>query len=223
MKLSVVMPVFNERQTIREITRRVIAVPLEKEIIIVDDASTDGTGEILKEMAKELPIILIREEQNSGRGKAVRIGIGRATGDIVIAQDADLEYDPSDYTTLIQPILEDRADVVYGSRFKGTVEGMSTKNYLGNKFLTFLCNMMLGTNISDLMTAYKLFRTDLIRDIDFDTEGFEFEAELTAKLNRHGVRLAEVPISYHGRGKQEGKKIGWRDAIKTMQTLKKYR
>ncbi len=223
MKLSIVMPVFNERHTIREITDRVIAVPLEKEIIIVDDASTDGTGEILQEMQEELPITLIQREKNAGRGMAVRIGIGRASGDIVIAQDADLEYDPNDYTALIQPIVEERADVVYGSRFRGTIEGMSPKNYLGNKFLTFLCNRMLGTNISDLMTAYKLFRTGLIRSIEFDTEGFEFEAELTAKLVHSGARLTEVPISYHGRGKQEGKKIGWRDAVKTIETLKKYR
>jgi glycosyltransferase involved in cell wall biosynthesis len=223
MKLSIDIPVFNERHTIREIVKRVIAVPIEKEIIIVDDCSTDGTTEILREMEKELPIKLIVSDRNHGRGMAVRIGLESATGDILIAQDADLEYDPNDYKALIKPIMEGKADVVYGSRFKGTIEGMSLKNFYGNKFLTFLCNIILGTNISDLMTGYKVIPTDVLRQIPFETDGFEFEAELTAKLAKRGCSMSEVPISYHGRGKAEGKKIGWRDAINVMNTLRKYR
>lgn len=223
MKLSVVIPVFNERKTIREIVRRVLAAPLEKEIIVVDDASIDGTREILREMEKSLPIVVIYAEENHGRGMAIRMGQKSATGDLVIFQDADLEYDPNDYEALVRPILEGRADVVYGSRFKGSIENMATKNYLGNKFLTFLCNMMLGTRITDLMTAYKVFRIDVLRKLEFFTQGFEYEAELTAKLVRTGARIAEVPISYHGRSRTEGKKIGWRDAIKVMNALRKYR
>ena len=223
MKLSVIMPVFNERYTIREITKRVMQVPVDKEIIIVDDFSTDGTRDILTEMEKDLPIRVIYSDRNHGRGMALRMGQKIATGELCISQDADLEYDPNDFDALIKPIVEDRADVVYGSRFEGTIDGMAWKNYLGNKFLTFLNNVAFGTRLTDLMTAYKVFKTDIIKKLQFDTEGFEFEAELTAKLVRMGCRIVEVPISYHGRGSSEGKKIGWRDAIKVMLALNKYR
>ncbi|MFQ6103912.1 MAG: glycosyltransferase family 2 protein [Candidatus Glassbacteria bacterium] len=223
MKLSVIIPVFNEKHTIQEITKRVLNVPIEKEVIIVDDFSTDGTREILREMEKDYPIRVIYSDRNHGRGMAVRMGQEIVTGELLINQDADLEYDPNDYDALIKPIVEDEADVVYGSRFLGNIEGMAWKNYLGNKFLTFLTNLALGSKITDLMTAYKVFKTEDIKKLRFDTEGFEFEAELTAKMVRMGCRIVDVPISYHGRGEKEGKKIGWRDAIKVMSTLKKYR
>jgi len=222
MKLTVTLPVYNERHTIREIVKRVIAAPVEKEIIIVDDASSDGTTEILKEMEKELPIKTIYADINHGRGMAVRMGLEAATGEIHIAQDADLEYDPNDLTSMMKPIVEGGADVVYGSRFKGDIQGMAYKNVLGNKFLTFLTNTILRAGITDLMTGYKMIRTDLLRSIKFETQGFEFEAELTAKLVKSGIRIHEVPVSFRGRGKAEGKKIGWRDAIKVMNVLRKY-
>ena len=223
MKLSVIIPVFNEKHTIRELVTRVLAVPIEKEVIVIDDYSTDGSTEILKEMEKDLPIKVIYSDVNHGRGMAIRMGHKIATGDLFINQDADLEYDPNDFVELLKPLEEGRADVVYGSRFKGSIEGMAFKNYLGNKFLTFLNNVVLGTKITDLMTAYKLFRADDIKQIRFETDGFEFEAELTAKLTKQGLRIAEVPINYHGRDKAEGKKIGWRDALKVISTLRKYR
>ena len=223
MKLSVIIPAFNERHTIREIIRRVIDVDIDKEIIVVDDCSTDGTREMIREMEKDLPIRVVYSERNRGRGMAVRRGQRIATGEIIINQDADLEYDPTDYPALIVPLVEGRADAVYGSRFKGKIENMAYKNYLGNRFLTFLTNMMLGCRISDLMTGYKVVRADILKGMEFDTDGFEFEAELTAKLVKMGYRITEVPIAFHGRGKAEGKKIGWRDAIKVMGTLRKYR
>jgi glycosyltransferase involved in cell wall biosynthesis len=223
MKLSVIIPVFNERNTIREIVKRVLSVPLEKEIIVVDDASVDGTTEILKEMEKTLPLTVIYADENHGRGMAVRMGQKRATGDIFINQDADLEYDPRDYELLVQPIVEGRADAVYGSRFKGRITNMALKNYLGNKFLTLLCNVILGTKITDLMTGYKVLPRGVLAKLECSTRGFEYEAELTAKLVRMGVRITEVPVTFRGRSKAEGKKIGWRDAIKVMNTLRKYR
>jgi len=222
MKLSVIMPVFNERFTIREIVKRVMEVPLEKEIVVVDDCSTDGTREIIREMEKQHTIRVVYSEKNHGRGMAIRMGCAVAEGDILIVQDADLEYDPRDYHALVEPIVRGEADVVYGSRFKGKIENMAWKNYLGNRFLTFLNNLVLGTSITDLMTAYKVFRAEVMKKLDFETEGFEFEAELTAKLVKLGCRIVEVPISYHGRGKAEGKKIGWRDALKVMKALRKY-
>jgi len=223
MKLSVIIPVFNEKHTIREIVTRVLAAPVEKEVIIIDDYSTDGSTEILKEMEKDLPIKVLYSDVNHGRGMAIRMGQKIATGEYFINQDADLEYDPGDYPALLKPLEDGEADVVYGSRFKGSIEGMAFKNYLGNRFLTFLNNVVLGTRITDLMTAYKVLKAKDIGQIKFETEGFEFEAELTAKVVKKGLRIAEVPIGYHGRDKAEGKKIGWRDALKVISTLRKYR
>ena len=222
--LSVVIPVFNERQTILEIVERVRNAPYEKEIIIVDDASTDGTGDILDELAEASDITLFRHEKNRGKGAAFRTGVRVASGDVTIIQDADLEYDPVDYPKVLDPILSSKADVVYGSRFVG---GESHRVFyfwhsVGNKVLTLLSNALTGLNLTDMETCYKAFRTEIIKSIDLKEDRFGFEPEITAKLARKGLRIYEVGISYSGRTYDEGKKIGWKDGMQAIWCILKY-
>ncbi len=225
LKLSIVMPVFNEKTTIKEILRQVRAVDLgdiDKEIIVVDDYSTDGTVDILKlEVDSSLKVFL--HKQNQGKGAAVRTGISKATGDLIIIQDADLEYDPEDYEKLIAPVLKGKAEVVYGSRFTGERRNMMFWHYLGNRFLSLVTNVLYNTTISDMETCYKLFTKESLEGINIKSNKFDFEPEITAKILRKGIRIYEVPISYTGRESYEGKKISWKDAIPALWALFKYR
>lgn len=222
MKLSVVIPVYNEKDTIREIYRRVNAVNIEKEIIIVDDFSTDGTREFLKELAAEGAKVFFHEK-NMGKGAALRTGFQYITGDYVVVQDADLEYDPEDYHKILAPVLKGKAEVVYGSRFTGERRNMFFHHWVGNKFLTFLTNLLYNTTLSDMETCYKLFRADIIKDINIKSNRFNFEPEITAKILKRGIRIYEVPISYTGREFSQGKKITWIDGISALWTLIRFR
>jgi len=220
------MPVFNERGTLSEILRQIRAVDLpgvEVEIVAVDDGSTDGSGEILREEAKAGDLLFLQHEENRGKGAAVRTAIQHTTGDLLLIQDADLEYDPRDYPTLIQPIQEGRVSVVYGSRFLGPRKAMLFWHMLGNKLLTLTTNILYNTILSDMETCYKCFRADVVKDIPLHARRFEFEPEITAKVLKRGHRIFEVPISYYGREYHEGKKISWRDAPVAFWTLLKYR
>ena len=218
MRLSVVIPVYNEVETIKEIVSRVQAVDLEKEIIIVDDGSTDGTREQLKEISlAQKNVRVFYHDLNQGKGAALRTGFEVTTGDIVIIQDADLEYDPREYSVLLEPILDGRADIVYGSRFLGGPHRvLFFWHYLGNKFLTLLSNALTNLNLTDMETCYKDFRREVIRDIQFKSNRFGFEPEFTAKVAKKGFRIYETPISYSGRTYAEGKKIGWKDGVKAV-------
>jgi glycosyltransferase involved in cell wall biosynthesis len=226
MKLSIIMPVYNERETLSEILNQVRAVELpdvEKEILLVDDGSTDGSREILDQEASVGDVRVFYHEQNQGKGAAVRTAVKEATGDLIVIQDADLEYDPRDYPALIQPIVEGRVTVVYGSRFLGPRKAMLFWHMLGNKLLTLTTNILYNAILSDMETCYKCFRADVIKDIPLRSRRFEFEPEITAKVLKRGHRIFEVPISYYGREYHEGKKIGWRDAPIAFWTLIKYR
>ncbi len=223
MNLSVVIPVFNEKDTIQEILQQVRATNLAYEIIIVDDGSTDGTREILKQEECQPQTTVIYHAHNQGKGAAVRTGFDRASGDILLIQDADLEYDPRDYPALIRPIEEGRVKVVYGSRFLGPRKAMLFWHMLGNKLLTLLTNILYNTILSDMETCYKVFRADIIKGIPLRSRRFEFEPEITAKVLKRGHRIFEVPISYYGREYHEGKKISWRDGPRAAWTLLKYR
>lgn len=218
------MPVYNEKATIREIIDKVQQVQLDKELIIVDDGSTDGTRDILKELATSLENTRIFYfDGNKGKGMAVRYGIEQAQGDVLVIQDADLEYEPEEFHNLLDPIVKGKAPVVYGSRFLG---GHRTGYYwttVGNKVLTWLTNVIYNTNLTDMETCYKLFRMDVIKSIRLKCRRFEFEPEVTAKILKRGIHIYEVPISYAGREYSEGKKITWRDAFTALSTLVKYR
>ena len=218
MRLSVVIPVYNEVETIKEIVSRVQAVDFEKEIIIVDDGSTDGTREQLQEISlAQENVRVFYHDRNQGKGAALRTGFEVATGDIVIIQDADLEYDPREYPILLEPILDGRADVVYGSRFLGGPHRvLFFWHYLGNKFLTLLSNTLTNLNLTDMETCYKVFRREVLSDIQLKSDRFGFEPEFTAKIAKKGVRIYETPISYSGRTYAEGKKIGWKDGVKAI-------
>jgi glycosyltransferase involved in cell wall biosynthesis len=224
-KISVVMPCYNERETVRDIVSRVLAQPYDLELLIVDDGSTDGTREILAELEKEQRTVrVLLQEQNQGKGAALRRGIAEASGDIVLVQDADLEYDPGDYGTLLQPIFDDRADVVYGSRFlSGPHRVLYYWHSVANNFLTFMSNVVSDLNLTDMETCYKVFRREVIQSIDIEEDRFGFEPEITVKMARiPGLRVYEVPISYNGRTYQEGKKIGAKDAARALYVLAKY-
>ncbi len=223
MKLSVIIPVYNEKATIQEILKQVRAVNLAREIIVVDDGSTDGTRQLLKQEENQPGTIVLYHDHNQGKGAAVRTGFDHATGDILLIQDADLEYDPRDYPMLVRPIEEGRVKVVYGSRFLGPRKAMMFWHMLGNKFLTLLTNVLYNAILSDMETCYKVFRTDVVKGIPLRSRRFEFEPEITAKVLKRGHRIFEVPISYYGREYDEGKKISWRDGPKAMWTLIKYR
>jgi glycosyltransferase involved in cell wall biosynthesis len=223
MKLSVVIPVFNEARTIREILERVRAAPFDKEIIVVDDGSTDGTRDILKDREGR-DVIVVLHDRNQGKGAALRTGFGRASGDVVLVQDADLEYDPAEYPRLLKPILEDKADVVYGSRFGGeTHRVLFFWHYVGNRFLTMLSNMFTNLNLTDMETCYKVFRASLLPRLRLRSNRFGFEPEFTAKVARLRCRIYEVPISYHGRGYDAGKKITWKDGLAAIGCIVRYR
>jgi len=224
MKLSVVIPVYNEADTIAKIVEAVHSVPLEKEIIVVDDCSTDGTGARLAEIAPAYGLTVLTLPRNSGKGRALRTGFAAATGDVVLVQDADLEYDPHEYPRLIKPILDGKADVVYGSRFIGS-ESHRVLYYwhsLGNRFLTQLSNAFTNLNLTDMETCYKVFRREIIQSIVLKEDRFGFEPEVTAKIARLKCRIYEVGISYYGRTYAEGKKIGWRDGLHAIWCILKY-
>lgn len=224
MKISVVMPVFNEARTIREIIKKIEDVDLEKELIIVDDCSTDGTRDILKALERNPGIRVFCHEKNMGKGAALRTGFKHASGDIVIIQDADLEYNPQEYHRLIKPILDGRADVVYGSRFVTTEERrvLFFWHYLGNSFITFLSNMFTNLNLTDIETCYKVFKADVIHSITIEENRFGFEPEITAKIAKKRYHIYEIGISYSGRDYSEGKKIGWKDGIRAIWCILKY-
>ncbi len=224
MKLSVIMPCFNEVTTIAQIVSAVQSVPLDMEIVIVDDYSTDGTRAKLAELAKLDGVRVLYHEQNMGKGAALRTGFAAAEGDIVVIQDADMEYDPMEYPKLIKPIEDGKADVVYGSRFIG---GQSHRvlyfwHYLGNRFLTLLSNMLTNLNLTDMETCYKVFKRDVIQSIKIEEARFGFEPEITAKISRKACRIYEVGISYSGRTYEEGKKIGWKDGVRAIWCILKY-
>ena len=221
--LSVVMPAFNEQETIEEIIRRVLAVPIRTQLIVVDDCSTDRTREILARLQPELGFTLLLQPRNQGKGAALRRGFEAVQGDLVVIQDADLEYSPEEFPELIELICQGRADVVYGSRFLGRHRVFLFTHYAGNLLLTFLTNVLYNTMLSDMETCYKVMRTEVLRSMTLHSNGFGIEPELTAKIFKRGYRVYEVPITYDGRGYDEGKKIGWRDGVVALWVLLRYR
>ena len=226
MKLSIVIPVYNEKDTLEEIFRRVQATPYTKEVIAVDDASIDGSRDILKRLAEEYENVqLFFHDKNQGKGAALRTGFAQVTGDVVIIQDADLEYDPIDYPALLDPIQRDLADVVYGSRLIGAQPHrvLYFWHYMGNRCVTFLSNMFTNLNLSDMEVGYKVFKAEVIKDIRIKSNRFGVEPELTAKIAKQRVRIYEVPISYHGRDYAHGKKITWRDGIAAIFHIIRFR
>ena len=221
--LSVVMPVYNERATIEEIIPRVLAVPLRIELIVVDDGSKDGTRELLPGLAEQYGFKLILQPKNGGKGSALRRGFQEVSGDLVVIQDADLEYSPEEFPELISLICEGRADVVYGSRFLGRHRVFLFTHYAGNRLLTLITNALYNTMLSDMETCYKVMRTEVLRSFKLESDGFGIEPELTAKIFKRHYRVYEVPITYDGRGYEEGKKITWRDGVVALWVLLKYR
>ena len=225
-KVSVIVPVFNERNTLPEILRRMRTVELpdgiEREIIVVDDGSSDGTRDVLKQLG-DSTVRVVMHENNRGKGAAVRTGFAHATGDYVLIQDADLEYDPEDWPKLMTPVLRGKARVVYGSRFTGERRNMLFLHWIGNRALSLTTNILYNTTLSDMETCYKLIDRSIINSLDLRADRFDFEPEITAKILKRGIRIYEVPISYTGREFDEGKKITWRDGFAALWTLVKYR
>jgi len=224
MKLSVVIPVYNERNTIQEIIKRVRAVQLEKEILVIDDCSTDGTREILRQYAGDGIVRIFYHDKNRGKGAALRTGFQHAANDIVVIQDADLEYDPEEYGKLIKPITDGKADAVYGTRFVGSEAHrvLYFWHMAGNKLLTLFSNMLTNLNLTDMETCYKVFRREILQDLLIEENRFGFEPEITAKLAKKRARIFEVGISYAGRSYQEGKKINWKDGFSALRCIIKY-
>jgi glycosyltransferase involved in cell wall biosynthesis len=222
--LSVVVPVFNERNTVAEIIRRIRSVdlPVKLEVVVVDDGSSDGSDKILAAL-QDSTVRVIQHPHNRGKGAAVRTGIEAARGDLVLIQDADLEYDPDDWPDLLAPILKGKARVVYGSRFTGERKNMLLSHWIGNRLLTLVTNVLYKTTLSDMETCYKLFDRRVLQGITIESDRFEFEPEITAKVLKTGERIYEVPISYAGREMSEGKKITWRDGFGALKTLVRYR
>jgi glycosyltransferase involved in cell wall biosynthesis len=222
--LSVIVPVFNERSTVAEIVRRMRAVdlPLEREIVIVDDGSYDGTTDVLTQL-RDSTVRVVGHGVNRGKGAAIRTGLENSTGDLVLVQDADLEYDPEDWPRLLAPVMKGRARVVYGSRFTGERRNMLFLHWVGNRFLSLVTNVLYNSTLSDMETCYKLFDRRVLDGIRLQADRFDFEPEFTAKVLRRGIRIYEVPISYAGREPNEGKKIAWHDGVTALWTLVKYR
>ena len=225
LTLSIIVPVYNEEKTLLPLLKKVQNVKLlglKKQIIVINDGSTDKTAEVMKKI--KIPGIQIyQHDKNRGKGAAIRTAIPHTTGDFVIIQDADLEYDPADYVIILKPLLDGRADVVYGSRFKGVGRAFLFWHYVGNKLLTFITNILYDTILTDMETCYKAFKGDLIRSIPLRSNRFDFEPEVTAKILKRGVKLFEVPINYDGRNFEEGKKITWRDGVVALVCLIRYR
>ena len=217
------MPAYNERATIDEIIRRVLAVPVKLELIVVDDCSTDGTRDLLQALQRELGFKLLLQPKNAGKGAALRAGFEQIRGEIVLIQDADLEYSPEEYPELIELIISGRADVVYGSRFLGRHRVFLFNHYLGNRALTLLTNILYNTMLTDMETCFKAMRVEVLRSMTLKSNRFGIEPEITAKIFKRGYRVYEIPITYDGRGYEDGKKITWRDGVDAVWTLIKYR
>jgi glycosyltransferase involved in cell wall biosynthesis len=221
--LSVVMPVYNELATIDEIIARVVSVPMRIQLIVVDDCSTDGTRERLASLQREHGFTLLLQDRNQGKGAALRRGFAAVNGDLVVIQDADLEYSPEELPMLAELIIDGRADVVYGSRFLGRHRVFLFTHYLGNRFLTLLTNVLYNTMLTDMETCYKVMRRDVLDGMRLTSNGFGIEPEMTAKIFKRGYRVYEVPITYDGRSYEEGKKIGWKDGVVALWVLLKHR
>ncbi len=222
--LTVIIPVYNERSTVAEIVRRVreVEVPLDVEVVVVDDGSTDGTDKVLSALVDSTVRVVVHD-RNQGKGAAIRTGLGYASGDLVLVQDADLEYDPNDWPKLLDPILSHKAFIVYGSRFTGERKNMLLLHWIGNRFLCLVTNVLYASTLSDMETCYKLFDRRVLDGITIVSNRFDFEPEITAKVLRRGYRVYEVPISYAGREPDEGKKITWRDGFAALWALMKFR
>lgn len=225
MFLSIIIPIYNEKDTILELLNRIKKVGLKKEyeILMIDDGSTDGTREILEKIKNENNYKVLFKEKNSGKGESLKLGFKKAVGQYVIVQDADLEYDPKDYLKLLEEISKHKKTVVYGSRFMGEYKDMSSLHYFGNQLLTYITNLLYGVKLTDMETCYKLFPRELIQSLKLRASRFEFEPEVTAKILKKGYKIVEVPISYAGRSHSEGKKITWKDGFSAIFSLVKYR
>ena len=222
--LSVIVPVYNERNTVAEVLRRIrrVELPVDLEVVVVDDGSTDGTAQILAAL-EDSTMQVVRHPSNRGKGAAIRTGLKHVRGELVLIQDADLEYDPEDWPRLLRPVLRGRSQVVYGSRFGGEGGSMPASDWMGNRFLSLTTNLLYNTSLSDMECGYKLFTRKVLDDITIESDRFDFEPEITAKVLRRGYRIYEVPVSYAGRPASEGRKFDWRDGVRALGTLVRYR